>query len=29
MLRQLGHASTMNDYVLFLYQQPAVQAEIS
>lgn len=23
MLRQLGHASTMNDYVLFWYQQPA------
>lgn len=29
MLRQLGHASTMNDYVLFLYQQPAEQAEVS
>ncbi|MEV5028845.1 DinB family protein [Paenibacillus sp. LPE1-1-1.1] len=24
MLRQLGHASTMNDYSLFWYQEPAV-----
>lgn len=29
MLRQLGHASTMNDYVLFLYQQPAEQSGAS
>lgn len=29
MLRQLGHASTMNDYVFYWYQQPAEQAEVS
>ncbi|UQZ37282.1 damage-inducible protein DinB [Paenibacillus sp. PK3_47] len=28
MLRQLGHASVMNDYSLFWYQQPAVERNL-